>query len=109
MNAMELIKYGITLAAFTAAGDNKQKIRFDRYSSTLYLPQLTVTDIFTEVMLRNLLAFEFIDPKAVKVMAQHLELMSSLIHSTKDVKILRKCGVIVPGSIMVSEDYIAAM
>ncbi|GLJ23235.1 hypothetical protein SUGI_0439530 [Cryptomeria japonica] len=108
INARKLVKHGITLTPFIL-GKSMQQIRFDRYSGTLYLPKLTVTDMFTEVVLRNLLALEFIETNRGTVITQYVELMKSLIDTAKDVKVLRKCGVIVPGSSMISDDYIAAM
>ncbi|GLJ23212.1 hypothetical protein SUGI_0438610 [Cryptomeria japonica] len=108
VNDRKLVKHGITLTSFTL-GKSMRQIRFDSYSGTLYLPRLTVTDMFTEVALRNLLAVEFIETSRGTVITQYVELIKSLIDRAKDVKVLRKCGIIVPGSSMISNEYIAAM
>ncbi|GLJ23213.1 hypothetical protein SUGI_0438630 [Cryptomeria japonica] len=43
------------------------------------------------------------------VITQYVELMKSLIDTAKDVKVFRKCGIIVPGNSMISNEFIAAM
>jgi hypothetical protein len=55
-NAGELEKAGIKFKSFSK---QSVQIRFDKYSGTLYLPQITVSEVQTEVFFRNMLALEF--------------------------------------------------
>ncbi|KAH9299429.1 hypothetical protein KI387_031111 [Taxus chinensis] len=84
-------------------------IRFDKQSATLHLPQIIISDTYTEVLLRNLLALEFNDVNREKSVTQYVELMDCLIDTPEDVALLRKCHIIVRESMMITDQYVAKM
>ncbi|GLJ23141.1 hypothetical protein SUGI_0436640 [Cryptomeria japonica] len=104
-NAKELVKGGIQFQSFKGPG----KIRFCRNSDTLYLPQITIADTYTEVLLRNLLALEFNDAGGEKSVTHYVELMDCLIDDKDDVTLLRKSNVIERQSMMITDEYVAKM
>ncbi|GLJ28978.1 hypothetical protein SUGI_0571940 [Cryptomeria japonica] len=104
-NAEELSHAGITFKAFTEPGS----VRFDKYSDTLYLPQIIISDTYTEVLLRNLLALEFVDARRRKDVSNYVELMDCLIDTDVDVALLRSSQVIVRQSMMITDEYVAKM
>ncbi|CAD6247650.1 unnamed protein product [Miscanthus lutarioriparius] len=69
-------------------------IAFDRATATLRLPVITL-DANTEVVLRNLVAYEAVVVRGPLVLARYMELMNGIIDTSKDVKILRRSGVVV--------------
>ncbi|CAD6342167.1 unnamed protein product [Miscanthus lutarioriparius] len=69
-------------------------IAFDRATATLRLPVITL-DANTEVVLRNLVAYEAVAVRGPLVLARYTELMNGIIDTSKDVKILRRSGVVV--------------
>lgn len=105
-NAGELGKGGIQFKSFSTVND---KIRFDKYSGTLYLPQITVSEMQTDVLLRNMLALEFNDFTREDHMTRYVGLMDCLIDSAEDVRLLRESQVILRGSVMMSDESIAEM
>ncbi|XP_057814796.2 putative UPF0481 protein At3g02645 [Cryptomeria japonica] len=102
-NAKELAKAGIK---FEPGSD---KITFDRYTDTLFLPKIVISDTYTEVMMRNLLALEFNDAGRPKHVTQYVELMDCLIDTPEDVALLRKSHVIERQSMMITDEYVAKM
>lgn len=81
---------------FTAAaeGEGIEGIAFDRATATLRLPVITL-DANTEVVLRNLVAYEAVAVRGPLVLARYTELMNGIVDTPKDVKILRQSGVVV--------------
>lgn len=79
-------------------------IRLDKYSGTLYLPQIFISDIGTEVYLRNMLALEFNDDLRPKYVTHYVALMGNLIQSPDDVRILVDRHVISRGMFNLSEE-----
>jgi hypothetical protein len=69
-------------------------IAFDAATATLSLPIITL-DGNTEVVLRNLVAYEAVAVRGPLVLARYTELMNGIIDTPKDVKILRQSGVVV--------------
>ncbi|KAF8389167.1 hypothetical protein HHK36_025860 [Tetracentron sinense] len=68
-------------------------IEFDKASATFYLPILKLNEN-SEVVLRNLIAYEAsIAPKVI-VFTRYTELMNGIIDSEEDVKLLREAGII---------------
>ncbi|GLJ20398.1 hypothetical protein SUGI_0370550 [Cryptomeria japonica] len=94
-NGKELVKAGIQLKP---GSDN---IRFDKQSDTLFLPRIVISDTYTEVMMRNLLALEFNDATRPKHVTQYVELMDCLINTPEDV--------IDRNSMMITDEYVAKM
>ncbi|XP_057756574.1 putative UPF0481 protein At3g02645 [Arachis stenosperma] len=86
----ELAKSGVS---FIAANGNISTIRFDVKTKTLYLPKVGL-DINTEVLLRNLVAYEASNSSGPLIFTRYTELMNGIIDTEEDVKILREKGVI---------------
>ncbi|KAG0472365.1 hypothetical protein HPP92_016911 [Vanilla planifolia] len=61
--------------------------------ATMYLPTVTL-DVNTEVVLRNLVAYESLAESRSMVFTRYTELMNGIIDTEEDVKLLRKCGII---------------
>eukprot|EP01018_Ginkgo_biloba_P032636 Gb_40233 [translate_table: standard] len=102
-NVQELSKAGINFQAFSS---NSEKIRFDKTTSTLHLPVITISDT-TEIILRNLLALEFNNPNRAKHVTRYVELMDCLIDAGEDICLLRKFDVIKRRGPMVTDASIA--
>ncbi|KAM3228046.1 hypothetical protein ACQJBY_059650 [Aegilops geniculata] len=78
---------------FMPAPEGMAGIGFDAATATLTLPVLHL-DSNTEVILRNLVAYETAAVRGPLVLARYTELMNGIIDTPKDVKILRECGII---------------
>lgn len=89
--AGELAMAGIKFKYFCLLSDN---IRFDAYSHTVYLPQMTVAPLQIEVLLCNLAALEFVDKKRRTTVTSFLLLMGNFIKTPDDVEMLKKSSVI---------------
>ncbi|KAM0879067.1 hypothetical protein ACQ4PT_034473 [Festuca glaucescens] len=81
---------------FAPAPERMAGIAFDAATVTLTLPVIRL-DGNTEVILRNLVAYETAAVRGPLVMARYTELMNGIIDTAKDVKILRECGIIFNG------------
>ncbi|XP_058111594.1 putative UPF0481 protein At3g02645 [Magnolia sinica] len=86
----ELINVGVR---FSATNGDLSTISFDSKTITFYLPTVTL-DVHTEVMLRNLVAFESSIASGPLVFTRYTELMSGIIDTEEDVKMLRNKGVV---------------
>ncbi|XP_057815010.2 uncharacterized protein LOC131028693 [Cryptomeria japonica] len=103
-NAEELRKGGIKFRPSKESGKNG----FCKTSDTLYLSPIRISEPYSEVVLRNLLALEFNDyASQQKNVSQYVELMDCLIDTPEDVALLRKCHVIDRQSMMITDDYVA--
>ncbi|KAM3336778.1 hypothetical protein P3S68_032478 [Capsicum galapagoense] len=69
------------------------RIKFEQASQTLYLPVITM-NTGAEVLLRNLMVYEAAMSKSKLEFARYINLMSGVADAIKDVKLLRKAGVI---------------
>ncbi|CAI9113917.1 OLC1v1014622C1 [Oldenlandia corymbosa var. corymbosa] len=69
-------------------------INFDVATATFYLPMVTL-DVNSEIVLRNLVAYEACSASGPMVFTRYTELMNGIIDTDEDVKILRKNGIIV--------------
>jgi hypothetical protein len=69
-------------------------VAFDEKTATLSLPVI-VLDSNTEVVLRNLMAYEAVAVRGPLVLARYTELMNGIVDTAKDVKILQQSGVVV--------------
>ncbi|KAK1417209.1 hypothetical protein QVD17_26333 [Tagetes erecta] len=69
-------------------------VKFDKNKGILYLPILTLHD-YSEVMLRNLLAYEVAArSRSMREIARYIDLMSGIVDTKEDVKLLRDVGII---------------
>ncbi|KAK3039197.1 hypothetical protein RJ639_029054 [Escallonia herrerae] len=68
-------------------------INFDRQACTLYLPTVSL-DVNTEVVMRNLVAYEACSASGPLVFTRYTELMNGMIDTEEDAKLLRERGII---------------
>ncbi|GMY33987.1 putative UPF0481 protein At3g02645 [Fagus crenata] len=68
-------------------------ITFDIKKVTIYLPTVGL-DVNTEVILRNLVAYEASNASGPLVFTRYTELMNGIIDTEEDVKLLRERGII---------------
>lgn len=73
-------------------------IKFVEEDLTLYLPILSLNST-SEVILRNLVAYEAAMSRSRLEFARYINLMNGIIDTAEDVKLLRENGVIVNGSL----------
>ncbi|GLJ52880.1 hypothetical protein SUGI_1126420 [Cryptomeria japonica] len=89
-SATELHKRGVKFAPFTWASE---EIRFDRASSTMFLPCIEM-DYRTDVFLRNMVAVEAFMTCKSRVFTCYADLMDKLIDTPSDVAVLKRYGII---------------
>ncbi|XP_059639276.1 putative UPF0481 protein At3g02645 [Cornus florida] len=68
-------------------------ISFDPKTVTLYLPTVSL-DVNTEVILRNLVAYEACSASGPLVFTRYTELMNGIIDDEEDAKLLRERGIV---------------
>ncbi|GLJ35878.1 hypothetical protein SUGI_0720080 [Cryptomeria japonica] len=68
-------------------------IRFNPITATLYLPKLRLNSN-TEVVLRNLVAFEASAAPGALILSRYTDFMNGIIDKEEDVRVLRKSGII---------------
>ncbi|GAY66943.1 hypothetical protein CUMW_252820 [Citrus unshiu] len=78
---------------FLATVGNISTVHFDAKTATLHLPTISF-DVNTEVILRNLVAYEASNASGPLVFTRYTELMSGIIDTEEDVKLLREKGII---------------
>lgn len=81
-------------------------IQFDEKTATLYLPRVKL-DTNTEVILRNLVAFEASAAAGALVLRQYTDFMNGLIDCENDVRFLRERGII--SNYLQSDGQVASM
>ncbi|GLU22011.1 hypothetical protein SLE2022_381140 [Rubroshorea leprosula] len=86
----ELFKSGV---CFSPTTGNISSISFDVNTVTLYLPTISL-DVNSEVILRNLVAYEASNASGPLVFARYTELMNGIIDTEEDFKLLRQKGII---------------
>lgn len=86
----ELTKAGVKF--LPTKGDLKT-IAFDVKTATLHLPTVSL-DVNTEVLLRNLVAYETSVESGPMVFTRYTELINGIIDTEDDVKLLRQKGII---------------
>eukprot|EP00262_Sarcandra_glabra_P015898 TRINITY_DN5009_c0_g1_i2.p1 TRINITY_DN5009_c0_g1~~TRINITY_DN5009_c0_g1_i2.p1 ORF type:complete len:547 (+),score=49.33 TRINITY_DN5009_c0_g1_i2:42-1643(+) len=77
---------------FSPAKGGLETIQFDKVSATFYLPIINLDDT-SEVVLRNLIAYEASVAPDTTVFTRYIELMNGIIDGEGDVKLLREAGV----------------
>ncbi|XP_017978246.1 PREDICTED: putative UPF0481 protein At3g02645 [Theobroma cacao] len=86
----DLSKSGVR---FSPTNGSISNISFDVKTVTLYLPTISL-DINTEVVLRNLVAYEASNASGPLIFTRYTELMNGIIDTEEDVKLLRESGVV---------------
>lgn len=86
----ELAKYGVR---FSPTNGGISTISFDPKTITLGLPSISL-DVNTEVILRNLVAYEASIASGPLVFTRYTELMYGIIDTEEDLKLLRRQGII---------------
>ncbi|KAJ4951542.1 hypothetical protein NE237_028374 [Protea cynaroides] len=89
-SASELYKSGIR---FVATKGDVSTISFDAKTLTLRLPSVSL-DVNTEVILRNLVAYESANASGPFVFARYVEFMNDIIDTEQDVELLRTRGIV---------------
>ncbi|XP_076918020.1 putative UPF0481 protein At3g02645 [Bidens hawaiensis] len=74
-------------------GGGIKDIKFDENKATLYLPTITLEE-YSEVILRNLLAYEVATSSSTPELARYVDLMSGIVDTEVDVTLLRDKGII---------------
>ncbi|KAK4413968.1 hypothetical protein Salat_2809600 [Sesamum alatum] len=78
---------------FEATEGGISTITFDNKNVVLYLPIISL-DVNSEVVLRNLVAYEACNASGPLVLARYVELMNGIIDTEEDAKLLRERGII---------------
>ncbi|XP_042508161.1 putative UPF0481 protein At3g02645 [Macadamia integrifolia] len=86
----ELYNSGVQFATIK---EGITSISFDTKSFTLYLPTVTI-DVNSEVILRNLVAYEASNVSGPLNFTRYTELMNGIIDTKEDVKLLREKGIV---------------
>ncbi|XP_042506750.1 putative UPF0481 protein At3g02645 [Macadamia integrifolia] len=86
----ELYESGIR---FVATKGDITTVSFDAITFTFYLPSVSL-DVNTEVVLRNLVAYEASDASGPLIFTRYVELMNGIIDTEEDVKLLREKGIV---------------
>jgi len=83
-------------------GDN-MAIEFDEETGIFYLPVLKL-DVNSEVIMRNLVAYEALTKPDFLIFTRYTELMRGIVDTVEDVKLLRKAGIIESSSSLSVEE-----
>lgn len=89
-SAAELHRRGVKFTVFTWASE---EIRFDRSSSTLFLPCIGM-EYRTDVFLRNMVVVEAFMTCKTRVFTCYADLMDKLIDTPDDVAVVKRYGII---------------
>ncbi|KAJ0085126.1 hypothetical protein Patl1_08184 [Pistacia atlantica] len=87
----ELSKIGIKFCPLKGGLDS---IKFDKNRGKFYLPVVDLDDN-SDVVLRNLVAYEASIAPETMILTRYIELMNGLVDTVEDVKGLREAGIIV--------------
>uniref|UniRef100_A0A6N2M8A7 Uncharacterized protein n=1 Tax=Salix viminalis TaxID=40686 RepID=A0A6N2M8A7_SALVM len=68
-------------------------INFDREKASLYLPMISL-DTNTEVVFRNLIAYEMSNASGPLIFTRYIELLNGIIDTEEDVRLLRERSII---------------
>ncbi|XP_039173560.1 putative UPF0481 protein At3g02645 [Eucalyptus grandis] len=88
--ASKLRSVGIKLSLATGG---IKTIAFDKKTATLKLPHIDL-DATTEVLLRNLVAYEMISQRGSLILTRYTELMYDIIDTSEDLKLLREASIV---------------
>ncbi|ERN14279.1 putative UPF0481 protein At3g02645 [Amborella trichopoda] len=87
----DLCNAGITLSLSTGGISS---IQFDPSTGSLSLPSISL-DVNSEIILRNLVAFEAASAPGPLIFTRYTELMNGIIDTDKDVALMREKGILV--------------
>ncbi|KAB5563785.1 hypothetical protein DKX38_003839 [Salix brachista] len=79
--------------SFIPTTGNISTIAFNKEKAALYLPTISL-DLNSEVMFRNLVAYEMSNSSGPLIFTRYIELMNGIIDTEEDVRLLRERGVI---------------
>ncbi|KAH9624011.1 hypothetical protein KSS87_012333 [Heliosperma pusillum] len=85
-----LVKAGIE---FKPTDGGFYSIKFEKSTQTLYLPVIKL-DVNSEVIIRNLVAYEALAITGPLVIARYAELMNGIVDTNEDAKMLKERGII---------------
>ncbi|KAG6789063.1 hypothetical protein POTOM_005147 [Populus tomentosa] len=86
----ELSNSGVS---FIPTRGNISTINFDKDKAAFYLPTISL-DINTEVVFRNLMAYEISNASGPLIFTRYIELLNGIIDTEEDVGLLRERGII---------------
>ncbi|KAJ6754361.1 hypothetical protein OIU79_027062 [Salix purpurea] len=86
----QLCKCGVR---FVPSNGSISTINFDKKTCTFYLPTISL-DVNSDVVLRNLVAYEASNASGPMVFTRYTDLMNGIIDTAEDAKILRERGII---------------
>ncbi|XP_014507304.1 putative UPF0481 protein At3g02645 [Vigna radiata var. radiata] len=78
-------------------------IEFDETKGIFYLPVVKL-DVNSEVIMRNLVAYEALTKPDFLIFTRYTELMRGIVDTVEDVKLLMKAGIIESGSTLTVEE-----
>ncbi|XP_030550356.1 putative UPF0481 protein At3g02645 [Rhodamnia argentea] len=84
--------HGVGIKVRSAEGGIRT-IEFDQKTATLKLPRIVLNPT-TEVLLRNLVAYEMISQSSPLILTRYTELMYGIIGTCEDVKLLRGASIV---------------
>ncbi|CAI9786938.1 unnamed protein product [Fraxinus pennsylvanica] len=90
-SVIDLFEVGV---CFVPTNEGIQSINFDLKTATLYLPIICV-DVNSEIVLRNMVAYEACRVSGQMVLTRYTELMNGIIDTEKDASFLRDKGIII--------------
>ncbi|CAA2972052.1 putative UPF0481 protein At3g02645 [Olea europaea var. sylvestris] len=90
-SVIDLFEVGV---CFMPTNEGIQSINFDVKTATLYLPIISV-DVNSEIVLRNMVAYEACRVSRPMVLTRYTELMNGIIDTEKDANFLRERGIII--------------
>ncbi|KAK1358188.1 hypothetical protein POM88_051444 [Heracleum sosnowskyi] len=97
----ELCKSGIS---FVPTNGSVMTLGFDSNTSTFFLPTITL-DVNTEIVLRNLVAYEACNASGPLVFTRYTELMNGIIDTEEDARLLRERGIVL--NLLKSDEKVA--
>ncbi|CAK7356977.1 unnamed protein product [Dovyalis caffra] len=80
--------------SFIPTKGNISTINFNKEKAAFYLPTISL-DLNSEVMFRNLIAYEISNASGPLIFTRYIELMNGIIDTEEDVRLLREKGIIV--------------
>jgi hypothetical protein len=86
----QLSKYGVS---FIPTRGNISTIAFDKEKAAFHLPTISL-DSNSEVMFRNLVAYEISSASGPLLFTRYIELMNGIVDTEEDARLLRESGII---------------
>ncbi|KAL9388025.1 hypothetical protein Peur_021149 [Populus x canadensis] len=86
----QLSKYGVS---FIPTKGNISTVAFDKEKAAFHLPTISL-DSNSEVMFRNLVAYEISSASGPLLFTRYIELMNGIVDTEEDARLLRESGII---------------